>query len=161
MEPSMEQLSKLQKKESDFSETTNKISLGEVFHQKSHFYFNEFNVYAAHFNYIPNIVSEGLIDCFKANEWFYNTYKSHVTDCHYAQRFVVMSQPVLDDVVYILYEDLLVFFDTNIDKVRLLFRNTDVSKVVEIIAGLKKFRKKTDLELRTAEAELKKDKGTE
>ena len=143
MEVTMEQLSKLQKKESDFSGTTNKINLAEVFHQKSHYYFNEFNIYAAHFNYIPNIISEGLIDCVKANQWFYEHYNSFVTDCHYAQRFVVMSQPVLDDIVYILYEDLLVFFDTNASKVRLLFRNTEVNKVVDIITGIKKFRKQT------------------
>ena len=144
MKVTMRELSNLQKKQSDFSGTTNKVNLAEVFHQKSHYYFNEFNIYAAHFNYIPNIISEGLIDCLKANQWFYEHYNSLVTDCHYAQRFVVMSQPVLDDIVYILYEDLLVFFDTNARKVRLLFRNTDVTKVEEIVAGIKKCRIKTD-----------------
>jgi len=144
MKVTMRELSNLQKKESDFSGTTNKINLAEVFHQKSHYFFNEFNIYAAHFNYIPNIISEGLIDCLKANQWFYEHYNLLVTDCHYAQRFVVMSQPVLDDIVYILYEDLLVFFDTNAHKVRLLFRNTDVAKVEKIVAGIKKFRIRTD-----------------
>jgi len=147
MEPTMEQLSKLQKKESNFSETTNKINLSEVFHQKSHFYFNEFNIYAAHFNYIPNIISEGLIDCLKANEWFYNNYKTFVTDCHYARRFVAKSESVLDDIVYILYDDLLVFFDTNRLKARLLFRNTEVSKVEEVLEGIKSFRIQTDDEI--------------
>ncbi|MCX6351407.1 MAG: AAA family ATPase [Bacteroidetes bacterium] len=47
-----------------------------------------------------------------------------------------------DDLLYIIYDDLLVSFDTNNSRVRFLYQKTPIEKVGEIIGGIKKFKYK-------------------
>ena len=146
MEPILEQLSALQKKESTFSETSNKANLGDVFVERRYDNYNEFYLFAAHFNTIPNLISETNIDCRKANKWFLSKYSPVISDCHFTKRYLLRTKVTeLDDIFYILYEDLLVDFHTSGDKVRFLFRHTAVSKIEEIIAGIKKFQKRAEV----------------
>ena len=144
MEPTIEQLSKLQKGTSTFTETSSKASLGNVFNERqSRSYINEFYLYLAHFNKIPNFVNSINIDCRKALPWFIEQYKANIKDCHYDKIYLDSSKNAeLDDVFFFLYEDLLVDFDTNCGRVRFLFRNTDTSRIEEIIQGIKKFKRK-------------------
>ena len=144
MEVSIEQLSKLQKKESTFTETSSKISVGDVFMERqSRSYINEFYLYLAHFNYIPNFVNTINIDCRKALPWFIEHYKAEIKDCHFDKIYLNSDKKAeLDDVFFFLYEDLLIDFDTNCEKVRFLFRNTGASRIEEMIQGIKKFTRK-------------------
>ena len=71
------------------------------------------------------------------------TYKKEIKDFHFDKRFFNNSKKAeLDDIFYILDEDLIVDFDTNQSTVRFLFRKTRIDKVEDIISGIKKFKEK-------------------
>ena len=56
------------------------FNLGEVFSERPRNYLIEFHVFMAHFNTIPNLISEIKIDCVKAVKWFFENYKSDIKD---------------------------------------------------------------------------------
>ena len=123
--------------------TTSKTNLSDVFDIRMDQYLNEFKLFIAHFNRIPNFIHEININCKKANHWFINNYKSEIKDFYYSKLYLRPNKNAeLDDIFYFLYEDLIVDFDTNNSKVRFLFRITEESKVNRIISEIKKFRKK-------------------
>ena len=63
--------------------------------------------------------------------------------CIFFKRYFNGSKKAeVDDIFYILYEDLIVDFDTNCSTVRFLFRKTDIAKVDFIISGIKKFKER-------------------
>ena len=123
-----------------------KVSLGEVISREGS-YLNEFTLYLAHFNTIPNCIHEISINCDKANCWFAENYKLHIKDLHYNKRYFRKSKTVeYDDIFYILFDDLIVDFDTNLKTVRFLFKHTNITKIEEIITGIKKFKVKKEKE---------------
>lgn len=128
----------------ELEKTTSKMSLSEVFSDRSRYtYLNEFQLFIAHFNYIPNFIQEIEIDCKKANCWFLTQYENGIKDWYFIKRYLRRSKEAeYDDIFYILYEDLIVYFDTNCSIVRFLFKKTDIIKVNEVIRGLKKFKKR-------------------
>lgn len=118
-----------------------KMNISEIFSERRNQYLNEFSLFIAHFNTIPNFINEINIDCVKANKWFKEAYKSEITDCHYCKRHFGKNKTAeLDDIFYILYDDLIVDFDTNNSYVRFLFRKTEIEKVDAIIRAIKKYR---------------------
>jgi hypothetical protein len=121
-------------------ETSSKISLAHVFTDRGN-YINEINLFLAHFNYIPNIITEPRIDCKKANLWFFEKYKGEIKK-HYFSKVTHngMAESELDDIFYLLSDDLIVDFDTNNKIVRFLFHKTDILKVEAIITEIKKFK---------------------
>ncbi|HPT71870.1 MAG TPA: AAA family ATPase [Candidatus Cloacimonadota bacterium] len=134
-------LNHLQSKSFELEKTSSKINLGDVFAERNGSYLNEFNLFLAHFNSIPNFIHEINIDCKKANKWFIESYKLELKELYYDKRYFNGSKTAeYDDVFYFLYDDLIVNFDTNQSRVRFLFRKTDASKVESIITGLKKFK---------------------
>ncbi len=134
--------------EGNFSESERRfsiMSLGEVFTERTECYLNEYNLFLAHFNTIPNCIVEMKIDCKRANSWFIENFKTAVTDWHYNKTYFKGNETAeYDDIFYILYEDLLVNFDTNKSTVRYLFRITDFTKIEVIITGIKKFKTKKE-----------------
>lgn len=127
----------------EVEETSTKMNLSEVFAEKRNGYLNEFNLFVAYFNAIPNLINEIKIDCRKANRWFHETYQSEIRDCYYDKiYFGQYIKAELDDIFYILFDDLIVDFDTNNSKVRFLFRKTDIKIVESVISGIKKFKKR-------------------
>jgi len=127
----------------ELEKTSSKMKLSEVFSERKGSYLNEFNLFLAHFNAIPNFIHEINIDCKKANSWFIETYKSEIVDWYYDKRYFDRNKKAeLDDIFYFLYEDLIVDFDTNNSVIRFLFRKTDIAKVENIISGIQKFRAK-------------------
>ena len=127
----------------ELEKTSAKISLSEIFSRRDRSYLNEFTLFVAHFNNIPNFISEICINCKKANNWFVENYASEVKENYYNRRYYRGSKKAeLDDIFYFLYEDLLVYFDTEGSIVRFLYRKTGLSKIEEIIAGIHKFKKK-------------------
>lgn len=119
------------------------LQINEIFSGKSGLYLNEFMLFLAYFHTIPNFVHEIEIDCYKANKWFAEKYATEIKDSHYAKRYFNKSlHAELDDIFYVLYEDLIVDFDTNCSIVRLLFKKTAVEKVEAIVKAVRKFRKR-------------------
>jgi len=136
-------LYKLQAKTFELEKTSSKMTLSEVFAERKGSYLNEFTLFIAHFNSIPNFINEIKIDCKKASKWFAETYKSEIRDLYFNKKYYNGSKTAeLDDIFYILYDDLLLDFDTNCSTVRFLFRKTEMKKVEEVINGIKKFKER-------------------
>jgi hypothetical protein len=129
----------------DLAITSAKMAISEVFTDRASGYLNEYTLFLAHFNAIPNFINEIKIDCKKANKWFAETYKEEVKDIYFNKRYYDRSKAAeLDDIFYFLYDDLLVDFDTNNSTVRFLFRKTGMKLVEAIITGIKKFKERKE-----------------
>jgi hypothetical protein len=145
METKAIDLTNLQSKNHQLNNRTTPISLGEVFGNMERSYLSEMQLFTAHFNTIPNLISEIKINCIKANAWFAENYKTEIKDVHFIKLyFRKEKQARLDDVFYFLYDDLLVNFDTQCSIVRFLFRQTCIDKVENIIAQIKKFKERKE-----------------
>jgi len=132
-----------QSRSHELEKNFSRINPGDLFDERKGSYLNEFTLFIAYFNSIPHFVNEIKIDCKRAIKWFEANYRSEIRDLHYFKRYFNGSKKAeLDDIFYILYDDLIVDFDTNCSAVRFLFRKTDVSKVDSIIKGVKKFRER-------------------
>jgi len=143
MESIIANLSSIQSKSFELETISSKMNLSEVFANRNSDYLNEFAIFIAHFNAIPNFIHEINIDCKKANHWFLDHYKSEIKDCYYNKIYFNQNKKAeLDDIFYFLYDDLIVDFDTNSSIVRFLFRKTDIEKIESIICGIKKFKVK-------------------
>ncbi|HET7116707.1 MAG TPA: AAA family ATPase [Hanamia sp.] len=136
-------LKQLYAKAAGIRKTSTRVNLGLLFSEKIGWYLNEYSLFLAHFNSIPNIFHEKEIDCKKANKWFVENYKREIKDFHFSKRHFNQSEKVeYDGLFYILYDDLIIKFDTNLSLLKLLFRKTDISKVEKIVVELKKFKEK-------------------
>lgn len=122
---------------------THQVRLTDVFQlRNTSGYINEFNLFTSYFNAIPNFIHEINIDCKKANVWFSSQYKSEIKDHYYSKIYFGQNKyPEYDDIFYMLYEDLLVNFDTNQSKVRFLFKRTESESVDRIISEIRRFKK--------------------
>lgn len=131
----------LQKQAFKLEKTSAKMNLSEVFSERKGSYLNEFNLFLAHFNAIPNFIHEININCKKANSWFIEAYKTEIKDFYFDKRYFNRSTKAeFDDIFYILYEDLIVYFDINQSIARFLFRATEIDKVESVINGIQKFK---------------------
>jgi len=131
------------KKPFELAETSAKMTISDVFAERKGTYINEFTLFIAHFNSIPNFIHEVDIDCEKANIWFSENYKSEIKDLYYDKRYFNRSNKAeIDDVFYFLYEDLIVNIDTQSSEVRFLYRKTELPKVEEIVNSIYKFKKR-------------------
>ena len=118
----------------------------DVFADRNTAYINELGLFLAHFNTIPNYIDEIKIDCKKASNWLLMNYENEIKDCHFNMRYFNQQNIAdYDDVVYILFEDLLIDFDTSCSFVRFLFRKTEISRVEEVISGIRKFKERKEL----------------
>jgi hypothetical protein len=133
----------LQKKVMERAEATEPMNLTGFFGERVISYINEFALFKARYNAIPNFVHEIDIDCRRAVKWFMATYQDEIKDFYYNKRYLpgsTVAEP--DDIYILLYEDLIVYFDTNLSVVRFLFRKTDMGKVEQVIANIKKNKTK-------------------
>jgi len=129
--------------EVSLKDTSTKMNIGDLITSRGHFY-NEIMLFIAHFNTIPNIISEINIDCKKANKIFIKKYNSEVKKNYFGKRcFDSSKNAELDDIFYFLFDDLLVDFDTANSTVRFLFSKTDIGKVESIIKEIQRFKKRT------------------
>jgi hypothetical protein len=119
------------------------INLAQVFEPRRNSYLNELTLFTTLFNSIPNFINEKNINCRKASIWFYDTYKSEIKDRFYNKIYYDRNKKAeLDDIFYVIHEDLLIDFDTQNSIVRFLFRNTGMEKVEGIISEIRKFKKR-------------------
>jgi hypothetical protein len=125
----------------------NKISITEVFSERTGSYINEYKLFVSCFNAIPNMIEESEINCRKANLWFVENYEQEITNMHFIKRNLPGSKkPEFDDIFYFLYDDLIVNFDTNCSELRFLFRKTNIEKVETLITKFKKFKRRQSRE---------------
>lgn len=145
MESKTIDLNQLQSRTVELEQLFSKMNLGEVFTEKKGSYLNEFTLFLALFNSIPNFIHEINIDCKKADKWFLENYKDEIKDLYFDKRYFNSSKNAeYDDIFYILFDDLIVDFDTNLSEARFLFRKTDISKVETLIGEIKKFRERKE-----------------
>ena len=138
-------LANLQTQAFDLKKTSSRIELGSVFAERNPGYLNEFNLFIAHFNCIPNVIEEGRINCKKANNWFKETFKGEIKDAYFNKRYFRGNKTSqYDDIFYFLYDDLIVDFDTNYSTARFLFRKTDITKVEKLLLDIKRFRERKE-----------------
>lgn len=136
-------LSSFQSENFNMSNNLSNMSLEQIFKIKDTSSINEFSLYLAHFNIIPNVVSETGIDCRKAHRWFISNYGPEVKDTYYNKRYLnEWKVTELDDIFHFLSDDLMIYFDTNCDIVRLLYRNAKMENVNTLSDGIKKFKRR-------------------
>ena len=74
-----------------------------------------------------NFINEIKIDCEKANKWFVEVYKNEIKDLHFGKWYFNGSKEAgYADVFYILYDGLIVDFDSNNSVTRFLFRKSKI-----------------------------------
>ena len=126
-----------------FSEKYNLSDKPLVFGDNRRSYLNEQKLFMAYFGEIPNLMEEENINCKKAVEWFLKNYENQIKDMHFSKIELESSKnnvSEFDDVFFLLDHDLLVDFDTNQSKVRILFRKTNFDFVEKIRKSMVKFR---------------------
>lgn len=140
MEPYKFNFNNIQTRSFELDKTTSKMSISDVFtgYNSS---INEYNLFLAHFNTIPNSMIVRNINCTKAGKWFKDYYSKEIKDYYYNNLSLYNRKNALyDDLFFILYEDLILDFDLYHNNVKLLFKKTDISKIETIIGELKKFK---------------------
>ena len=137
-------LNNIQIKPNNTLEPLPSSNLSGVFTENQHSYINQYSLFVAYFNRIPNFTHEINIDCKKANIWFAAQYSSEIKNIHFTKRYFdrTKKKAELDDIFYVLYDDLIVDFDTNQAIVRFFFCKTDIGIVDGIIGGIKKFKER-------------------
>jgi integrase len=136
-------LNNFKTKSFDLEKTTTKMNLSEVFAEKRGPYLNQFTLFIAHFNSIPNLIHLIMIDCKEANNWFSKKYKTLIIDCYYNKMsFNSNNTPEFDEIFYFLFDDLIVNFDITCSYVRFFFKKTEISNVEEIITQINRFKEK-------------------
>jgi hypothetical protein len=110
-------------------------------------------LFISYFKVVPCCIREEDIDCQKAHKWFLETHRSEITGFHYVKRQKKSGkEPEYDDLYYILYDDLLLYFNTYGKKVSFLFRQTDEALVNDLAKEMLRFTKK---EINRRKAEMK------
>jgi hypothetical protein len=103
-------------------------------------YLNEFTLYLAYFQRIPNFMHEREINCQKALLWFTETYQTEIKDWNFTKVHRRKGM-VLDDLFFVLHDDLIVNFDVNADTVRFLFKTTDRNTVESLATEIRLFKR--------------------
>ena len=81
METKMINFSNLQTNIFELEKTSSRMNLSEVFAERGEeTYLNEFTLYIALFNTIPNFIHEIKIDCKKANLWFVDNFQPEIKE---------------------------------------------------------------------------------
>ena len=110
-------------------------------------FYNEFGLFYFFYEKFPNKISETDIDVNAARLWFLEAYGGEVVDhCFMKSCYGDYDTAILDDAIYRLKEDLLVYFDTQQAEIRYLFKDTPVSFVENLVAELNAFKNKPNQE---------------
>src|SRR5690606_35062047 len=100
-------------------------------------------LYATYFNAIPNIIYPRLICCEKAQEWLIDNFNQDINDVYFTKCSVKQrSKLKYHNLYYFLYNDVLIYFDTESHEALLLFRHTSMETIMRIVTGLQKFKRR-------------------
>lgn len=137
MKTKLSEVHNFQTRSFDLTKTTTK-DLTNVINDNGQFMIS--NLFMLHFNAIPNIVSLTYLDGSKVMAWFVKKYGHAISDAYYqCNRKPTYAKNEAIFAYFFLYEDLIVHI-ANHHKVTLLYRNTPISKVEEIISVMQKFK---------------------
>jgi hypothetical protein len=104
-------------------------------------YVNEYRLFVTIFGVVPNKITEKMIDIEKARQWFLKNYGSQVVDSFFNKVPINESkEAVFDDCIYVLSPDFMVYFDTQQETVRYLFKKTKTDFVNDLVAKINLFR---------------------
>lgn len=109
---------------------------------------DEAALFMAHFNLIPNMILDEGINCRKAIEWFESQYHDQIVKKYFVKRHLKNRKYLeLDDIFYILFDDLIVNFDVNQSLTRFLFSKTETGKVDSLVKEIQRFKKRSKRKL--------------
>ena len=124
-----------------------KMSISDVFAESKSMYINHRTFFVANFNAIPNIIQEEKIDCKKAISFLLKTYSKEIKDSYFYKGYNSEKKAAeVDFMYYLLYDDLVVYFNACADEVKFLFRKTPLTKVEILIAEIHKFKKRKSVQ---------------
>jgi len=106
---------------------------------------NEKHLFLCRFNKIPHWIKLHQVDSRKSKEWLLANYHGQLVDQHTIKRNYNRNNKgviELDDCYYFLFEDLLVYFNTNQQECTLLYRDTDSAVVDEMAEKIMSFKAK-------------------
>ena len=102
---------------------------------------NERVLFTIMFREMPNIIEEQTIDCDRAIEWFKKNHGSEIRDYFYfARAYGNHDSAMPDNVVFLLHEDMVVYFEIRTKCYQILFKNTSFHTVNNIHNQLNKYR---------------------
>lgn len=140
MKPNNADVSMLQNK-SFQSSNLSKMGMESIFCISHTNYIREFNLYMGFYNIVPNLITIHRINCRTAHSWFLDRFTSEINETYYNKHFFRDSNSIeFDDIFHFLEQDMMIYFSTSSDVVHFMFRNTEMLKVNELIAGIKKFK---------------------
>jgi hypothetical protein len=106
-------------------------------------YLNEFRLFAYRYGSIPNIITENKIDVKDAHKWFLSEYEDLIQDKIYSKNCYGQRKTAqLDDCLYFLEPDLLIYFDTQQSTVRILFSSTPETEIADLVDGIIAFKER-------------------
>ena len=136
-------INKITERPFNLNETTAKMPISEVFSNEADSFphLKGFTLFVAHFNSIPNVTYENNINTGKANIWFAENYKIEIKDFYYNGCKTWTDKTKKMSSVFYILNDLIVKFDCNdFARVSFFYRETEFSKVEEIIKAIREFK---------------------
>lgn len=120
---------------------TSAVSLDRIFAHRGICDHNELNLYMAYYSRIPNFISEPRINCKRAIKWFEQAFKDEIRDFYFNKwAWGEHVRAETDNMFFFIYDDVLVNFDTQSSFVRILFKTTEMTRIDQLIAALRKFK---------------------
>ncbi|NUM51052.1 MAG: AAA family ATPase [Flavobacteriales bacterium] len=127
----------------NIKQTTEKMSISDVYYDTFSSHLNPFYLYTAHFNYIPNFVEEIYINCEKLSNFIAKEYKLEIKESYYSKHYFRRSKEPKTSTLYsFLFDDVMLYFDMCLDRVFVLFKKTYPSKIESLLGKIRTFKKR-------------------
>ena len=130
-------LEKLSSERCNHFEIRNTLDVSHIFSDSDSL--DEKKVFVSRFQTIPNWIPLFDIDCKKAGEWLMEKHGNTIADCCYVKRYQKRKGIYFDDVYYFLFDDLLVYLNTNQSEAKFLYRKTDSTLVDKVVTERQRF----------------------
>lgn len=106
-------------------------------------FYSDFGLFYYFFETLPHKISENNLDVREARAWFLERYAAQVQESFYMKScFDNTLKAEVDDAVYVLHPDLLIYFDTQKSLIKYLFKKTEWAVVEELVERLNQFKMK-------------------
>lgn len=127
----------------NFNSTTQQIRLSEVYTTQCREDINVFFLFVAYFNSIPNKTEYENINCSAAVKYFLNEYKPAIIDFNYTKISRDKPRGAEFEKFYLVFNhNVIVYFDITHSTVKILFKDSNISKVDEIVRIVQNFKQK-------------------
>lgn len=122
-----------------FQKASDKIPLTDVVHHDDDVYVSPVRLFIACYNKLPHSILELAIDVEKALKWFQSQYADEIRDYYYSEKNSRKSGSY-HDFIYFLFDDLIIHFDIHSSFIKVLFKETEYSKVEMLLLSIRKFK---------------------